>query len=186
MLSGSWSGPLLSPSAFQVHLTFAVDMHTCKLCTRPTQGAESCPAPARWPWHVRWGSPLLKMPLPTKTPSTPICIISAASAGVGHAACRKVDDWEPAGRACTSVLAGQSPGRTGGVEGNQEQLKPSTGATGKSSPGQHKHLPSPAPGTARPGRQAGRSSSGAAQEPPVCAGRTCPGAWSGGPARRAP
>ena len=28
------------------------------------------------------GSPLLKMPEPTKTPSTPICIISAASAGV--------------------------------------------------------------------------------------------------------
>ena len=28
------------------------------------------------------GSPLLKMPLPTNTPSMPICIISAASAGV--------------------------------------------------------------------------------------------------------
>src|SRR4030042_715397 len=30
----------------------------------------------------RAGSSLLKMPLPTKTPSTPICIIRAASAGV--------------------------------------------------------------------------------------------------------
>ena len=28
------------------------------------------------------GLPALKMPLPTKTPSMPICIISAASAGV--------------------------------------------------------------------------------------------------------
>ena len=52
---------------------------------RPARGSLrrcSASSPRRSPWRARSGSPDLKIPEPTKTPSAPSCMQSAASAGV--------------------------------------------------------------------------------------------------------